>query len=543
MLTSWRQACVSVDSMDVMGGSKKCVERREIVGCGHLLSHCCEVWELQQRSSVSEFLCFSMALRDVTNTTGGYIPQIHMDAKYLPLVRRGTRIDYHATRSSFARRRARGKTHIDLWTDGALYPEDPATKCAPEFRNLKQILQFICHGDDGLLGYTRRLRDRVPACGGVDQVHTTVALENCIVSLERELARQEQISIRLQADRDQLHAQAQMMASAAALDAQERQQLHHDVGRLESECAELRATVAENRVLLATLADQQERLVVIEEELAVTTTKYTKLEEKLKRMVETPAGLRERVHGRIMKNITDLRSGTGYFKRRRTQLRHQILPEVLHRVQKSNKQLGKKKRLGGEGSSQAKTAAVIASILSQGEAKALAEQPQMSQATMAVTQSVFKKIQDVLTKEVMLGTIDGSSVTHRGYTEIYKTMKNRIGLVAPGLRGSVLPSPYKLAGLRKQMNENLPQFIGDYYNIEGRRHVPEVRQGKRIVRPAKEVILDSKNNLFAELEVVQRSMVLFYDITVEGSDRWPPRSRDRLIDSMLCHSRVLVSLI
>ncbi len=67
------------------------------------------------------------------------------------------------------------------------------------------------------------------------------------------------------------------------------------------------------------------------------------------------------------------------------------------------------------------------------------------------------------------------------------------------------------------MNEKLPQFIGDYYHIEGRRIIPEVRVGKKIVRGAKEVILDSKNNLFAQLEVVQRSMVLFYDMTVQGN--------------------------
>jgi hypothetical protein len=40
--------------------------------------------------------------------------------------------------------------------------------------------------------------------------------------------------------------------------------------------------------------------------------------------------------------------------------------------------------------------------------------------------------------------------------------------------------------------------------------------GKKIVRGAKEVVLHSKNNLFAELEVVQRSMVLFYDVILEG---------------------------
>jgi len=144
----------------------------------------------------------------------------------------------------------------------------------------------------------------------------------------------------------------------------------------------------------------------------------------------------------------------------------------------------------------------------------------MSQVTISVTQILFKKVQDVLTKEVMLGTTDGSSVTHRGYTGIFKTMKNRIGLVAPDLHGSMLPSPNRLVELWKQMNENLSQFIGDYYHIKGRLHIPEVRQGKKVVQPMKEVTLRSKNNLFAELEVVQHSMVLFYDITVEGNFHW-----------------------
>lgn len=84
------------------------------------------------------------------------------------------------------------------------------------------------------------------------------------------------------------------------------------------------------------------------------------------------------------------------------------------------------------------------------------------------------------------------------------------------MKSNILPAPHRLAKLRKQMNANLPQFIGDYYHIEDRRTIPEVRVGGKVVTAAKEVILDSKNNLFVELEVVQRSMVLFYEMTVEG---------------------------
>ena len=129
---------------------------------------------------------------------------------------------------------------------------------------------------------------------------------------------------------------------------------------------------------------------------------------------------------------------------------------------------------------------------------------------------MFKKLQKTLTEEVMLGTCDASGVSSRGYVAMCNAVKHRVQLVALELKGGLLPSRNRLAQLCKQMNEKLPQFIGDYYHIEGRRIIPEVRVGRKIVRGAKEVTLDSKNNLFAELEVVQRSMVLFYDMTVQG---------------------------
>jgi hypothetical protein len=185
-------------------------------------------------------------------------------------------------------------------------------------------------------------------------------------------------------------------------------------------------------------------------------------------------------------------------------------------VQEVNKWQGRKKRLGGEGVLQNKTDAVIASFLSAGEALKLGEQPRMSQANAAAVQTMFKKIQRAVGEKIMLVVSDRDGITQKGYEAICKAVKHRVRLVAPELKGSLLPSGNRLAQLRKQMNAQLPQFIGDYYHIEGRRIIPEVLIGKKIVRGAKEVVFHSKNNLFAELEVVQRSMVLFYDVTLEA---------------------------
>lgn len=141
----------------------------------------------------------------------------------------------------------------------------------------------------------------------------------------------------------------------------------------------------------------------------------------------------------------------------------------------------------------------------------------MSQANAVAVQGTWKKIQRAIGEDIMLGVCDGNNVTHWGYTAMCKAIKHRVQTVAPELTGGLLPSINRVVQLRREMNAKLPQFIGDYYHIEGRRIILEVRVGKTIVKKAKEVILKDKNNLFARLEVVQWSMVLFYDVTVEGS--------------------------
>lgn len=208
--------------------------------------------------------------------------------------------------------------------------------------------------------------------------------------------------------------------------------------------------------------------------------------------------------------------GSGNAKRRRTVLRAHIQPQLVSQLQRSNKARRERKRWVGAKDSQTATARAIASVLSAGEALRLGEQPRMSQASAAATQSVFKKIQKELSGEVMLGVCDGNNVTHRGYYALCKVIKHRVTSVAPEVKHGLLPSSTRLAELRRKMNSKLPQFIGEYFHIDGRRVIPEARVNKKVVKNSKEVILNDKNNLFANIEVVQRSMVLFYNITVEG---------------------------
>lgn len=48
--------------------------------------------------------------------------------------------------------------NIDLWVDGRLYPTDPATQLPPTFSTVKEYMEFLCEGERGMLGYTKRLK-------------------------------------------------------------------------------------------------------------------------------------------------------------------------------------------------------------------------------------------------------------------------------------------------------------------------------------------------------------------------------------------------
>ncbi len=73
----------------------------------------------------------------------------------------------------------------------------------------------------------------------------------------------------------------------------------------------------------------------------------------------------------------------------------------------------------------------------------------MSQATSAAAVCMLKKLQKTLTEEVMLGTCDGSGVSNRGYVAMCNAVKHRVELVAPELKGGLLPLGNRLAQLRK----------------------------------------------------------------------------------------------
>lgn len=355
-----------------------------------------------------------------------------------------------------------------------------------------------------MLGYTKRLKAGENA---QTMERMTLALQSKVTRYEAEIQQ-----LRVLCER--LESLATFMSTATNEDVIGRQKLCCGIEALEARCGELGAMLTQcdhDRVLEST--DHRQKVEALEEELRRCNVEYKTLKRTMRSMVETPRGYRQRIHGARMKSFSDLSCGSGYAKRQRALLRGILQPAVVAGVQHANKEGGGKKRLSGDFAAQVKTAECVARP---SEAAAMIDQPRMSQATTSMVKKVIKRIGDSIGEDCMLDSCDVARVTGRGYTSIYKTVKNRIGLIAPGFKSSILPAPHRLAKLRKEMNAKLPQFIGEYYSIEGRRIIPEVRVAGKVITSAKEVILDSNNSLFVDLEVVQRSMVMFYEMTIEG---------------------------
>lgn len=96
-----------------------------------------------------------MALQVITNTRPSSRPhkvdlrvRIHED--YAPL-------KHNIDPAMLSALRLAGKTNINLWIDGHLYPPDPAVNYPPTFRDLPSFIHHLGDGEKGLLGYCKRL--------------------------------------------------------------------------------------------------------------------------------------------------------------------------------------------------------------------------------------------------------------------------------------------------------------------------------------------------------------------------------------------------
>lgn len=97
-------------------------------------------------------------LKDITNRKRKFSPSIELHSDYRTLrsilgLSGTTAIDENVK----IEMRSAKKKCLDLWVDGELYPLDPQTRMAIPCSDLASFMRYIGDGENGLLGYCKRL--------------------------------------------------------------------------------------------------------------------------------------------------------------------------------------------------------------------------------------------------------------------------------------------------------------------------------------------------------------------------------------------------
>ncbi|MCO5560855.1 hypothetical protein L7F22_014475 [Adiantum nelumboides] len=102
----------------------------------------------------------SSAPSSLTLTQRKNTNHLHVDVlqEYAPLQKH--RRESFLSQQEKELRRTNKEHHLDLWTDGSIYPKDPTTNAPPPFANITNLLHFMDDGKDGRLRYTKHLKMR-----------------------------------------------------------------------------------------------------------------------------------------------------------------------------------------------------------------------------------------------------------------------------------------------------------------------------------------------------------------------------------------------
>lgn len=352
-----------------------------------------------------------MALRVVSRDGARplkYEPHIVLEGIYAPLVRKGIPLHLQCNPAEFSAKRADGCLNIDLWVDGSLYPKHPLTGLSPSFRNVKGLLEFCCHGENGFLGYTKALS------------------QNDVWSAEKSLLSQR--IIQLQIELDELHA------SKARLEVD-------SIEIREGMLATLRSKHAEQ--LKRVECEWQEKVTTLKGVNSLVRSDVNFLQRKLATAMRSHAFAE--IRARNSRGLESLAEGSGNTKKRVMQIRNLLGgPKMMEETQDDNRLSKKRKRLCGDSSTQCATGGALARMLSKTEATAILDTPKFNSVANQLVEDTLKKIGSTVSPEAVLAACDMTGVSHRGYGEIFKTLKGRIGLVNKKFKSTILPKPYQV---------------------------------------------------------------------------------------------------
>ena len=181
-----------------------------------------------------------------SNTKHSYKPQIHLHAWNALVHRKGTRRSELHSNATFVVHKAVGDNNIDLWTNGSIYLQDLMIGLSPSFKNMKEFLEFTCHSEQGLHGYTKRLRAyyEAPTVGSdaANAKRPVLKLQSLLSTKECHI---EQLEAACRVLQERLDKVREEYANTTSMHHQQWQRLAVDYIDLDKTCADLSTQVIE----------------------------------------------------------------------------------------------------------------------------------------------------------------------------------------------------------------------------------------------------------------------------------------------------------
>lgn len=165
-------------------------------------------------------------------------------------------------------------------------------------------------------------------------------------------------------------------------------------------------------------------------------------------------------------------------------------------------------------SSQVETGKKFGSILSQTEVQSLLKLPNMTPIGIEMANTYLKKVGQAVGPHEVLQVCDESGITLNGFNKLYKKFKGGINQAKKGLRFEYLPNLHQVLQLRKELNKKFEDLVGKPLFLNS---TYEVGCNSKSLKPKDKLLqLDNFNNVFLDVEVVQRTMIRLYKFTPEG---------------------------
>lgn len=441
--------------------------------------------------------------------------QVFVHGKYRPCIIRGRMIHEQTSKFAFPEKRRAGATNVDLWWDGSIYPCDPRTGMPPNFVDHGSLLEFVGDGEKGLLGYALSLKSMGVSQRNESEIRT---LRERIDELESE-RRQESTELRrevqllkdrnshLQSSLTGLQKEIATLQSDLDESIQSEVQLESDIDLMNGEHARKLSSIDESHRV--ELQDVKFNFGNTSKTLSTLQRQWKR---KFSRLQSTLYGHRKLFRAR--RDIATLAPGGGQAKSSRRLVRSIIAPATIRAIQEGNATNRTKQRFYGTEEQQIQSGKMLGQILSKIEVNSMLETPALQSVGVGITNRYLEKIGTEVGAHEILGVLDDSGITQSAYRRVYTQFKEGAKIAGKGLRIGCLPKPFHISLLRQQLNSKLTDFVGQYYSINNSIEFPVGSKSKK-KEPVK-IKLTSHNSLFCDIEAVQRTMVLLYQITLAG---------------------------